>query len=164
MSFLIFERSGYKLSFSMILRMCILILFLVKLSSCTVSTTRLNDKEDQSDAQKITTEFYNQMRVDQYEKTLSFYSDTFKMKIDTNQLFSFYRHYKNKTGAIKNTEVLKCESKAITTGGIKTKYFAVDYQVERAIKSTKESFVLKAFGNELPKIYRYDIFEIGAVQ
>jgi hypothetical protein len=137
------------------------VLFLIKLSSCTISTTRLDNTEDKSKAEKITREFYDRLIADNYKQTLFYYSEKFKKNIDTNQLFSFYRHYKDVTGTIKNVQIVKCNTKAIDNAGIRTSYFTITYQVTRSIKSTKEVFVLKAVGHENPKIYRYDIIENG---
>lgn len=137
----------------------VLMIFLFKLSSCTISTTRLDNEQDKANAEKITREFYDQLKSGDYEKTLYFYSDAFKKKIDTNQLFSFYKHYQDKTGVIKNLQVFKCNAKEIDSAGKKIRYFTIIYQVDRSIKRTKESFLLKALGDELPKINRYDIFE-----
>jgi len=127
--------------------------------SCTFTTSRINQKEDQHMAVKSINQFYDQLKKNDFANTLSFYSDTFKRKLDTTTLYSFYRSYYTRIGGIKSVDLLNCQTLASNNNGHLFKTFVITYNVHRTKGKTKERFILKSYDDESPKISRYDILE-----
>lgn len=134
-----------------------LMMLLLLIFSCTINTVNIDDRESIALSKKVVNNFYNEMKVKNYEGTTPLLADTLLKTIDKQSLFVFYDTYFQKCGEILDVKLVSCNTRLENSNGIKKLKAIVIYNVKRGKLNTKERFLLKAVNNTPLKIQRYDI-------
>lgn len=119
----------------------LLILCLVLITGCTVTTTKIDDPRDRAESEMIVNELYDYLNKSEINKTYKLFSEEFYKEADTNYLHQTFKKRELSYGNLKQKELNKFKSKVVrgskNSGIVELIY---DLQYEKAM--VKESFYL----------------------
>ncbi len=140
-------------------RILLYILIGFSLTSCHFNTTYSNREEDKKDAEKITSQFYDLVKQNDYTKTYKLFSEKFFAITDTVKLNNIFRTTVEKLGAIESMTLDKWETNVVKGTDEKSDY-ALQYIVKHKRFDSKETFTLTKENGEI-KIIGYNINSDG---
>jgi len=129
--------------------------------SCRFNSTFINREQDKDDAEKITNQFYDFLKANEYSKTYSLFSNSFFEVTDTTKLKNMYTTMHEKLGFIENISLDKWETKIVRGTDAKSIY-VLQYFVKRKNFDSRETITLTK-ENEQIEIYGYKVNSDGFI-
>jgi len=120
----------------------ILFIFIsMSFTSCHYIENCKNRVEDKNEAEKITNQFYELVKQDNFSKTYNLFSNKFFSVTDTVKLNNIFRTTNEKLGAIDSIKLYNWET-AIIKGTVEKSNYFLQYKVKRKKFNSKETFIL----------------------
>lgn len=128
----------------------------ITLLSCHMNVTYFNTEEDKNDAEKVTTEFYDKIKMQDFEGTYPLFSDKFFANTSQNKLSEIYLSLKQKLGTLQETKLDKWQTRQII-GTDRSRTYTLIYKNKYEKFDAIETIYLILEDNDQVKIVGYNI-------
>ena len=130
------------------------------LASCQFNSQYINREEDMKDAEKVTIQLFDLLKIKNYEATTALFSKKFFEVSSEEKLFELFAAANNKLGELQDTKIESWETKRVEGSNPSANYFLV-YKNKYEKFESKESITLTRDTDGVIRIVGYNINSDG---